>query len=67
MHARVAGQFWMERGREDVALANHDALSIPLRQQLDLGAASLDPRRADEDRRKRRFTERVDRKATSSE
>ena len=50
---RIVGELRMERGSEHVSLTHHHAVPVPLGKQLDRGTDALDPRRANEDRRKR--------------
>src|SRR4051812_24226685 len=45
---RVCGQFRMERGDEEAALAREHGMPVELGQHLDRGPGLVDPRRADE-------------------
>ena len=51
--AVVAGQLGMERRAQHVLLADHHAVAVALGERLDVRAGALDPRRANEHRRKR--------------
>src|SRR5579862_863593 len=60
MQAQVAAEFGMERRRQYVTLAHHDAVAVSLGEQFDRGSASLDPWSANEYAGERLAAERVD-------
>jgi hypothetical protein len=49
VHARIVGQFGVERGDEEAALAEENRLAVEFGQYLDLRACIAESRRADED------------------
>src|SRR2546430_1207001 len=49
VHACVVRQLWMERSRDDAAVAHEHRPAVVLRQHVHAGTDVVDPRRADED------------------
>src|SRR5581483_2687495 len=52
VHAAVAAQFGVERGRQDVLLADHYGVAVALCERLNRRPRALDPRRANVNCRK---------------
>ena len=50
VHAKIVGEFGMERRTEHVALAHHHAMPVALGKHLDLRPRAFDPRCPNEDR-----------------